>query len=225
MEFKKSELIEMYRRMYLIRHFEIKTKELFAASSIPGFVHLYAGEEVTLKDLFYLSLVGSANTATRALVNSTSMDEVEFIKKMNTKVMDMGLEDTHFVDSIGLSDNNVSTAVEVAKLANKALKNKYIQEAVLTRQYKFTTLAGRERQVDNTNILLDMYSEDKIKIMGGKTGYKASAGYCFVGKFIDAEGNVIVSAVLGGPSKNSRFHETRNLTNWAYDSYEWKNFN
>ncbi|HEB31857.1 MAG TPA: thiamine pyrophosphate-dependent dehydrogenase E1 component subunit alpha [Spirochaetes bacterium] len=45
MDFKKSDLIEMYRSMYLIRHFEIKTKELFAAAKIPGFVHLYAGEE------------------------------------------------------------------------------------------------------------------------------------------------------------------------------------
>ncbi len=31
--------------MYLIRHFEIKTKELFATAKVPGFVHLYAGEE------------------------------------------------------------------------------------------------------------------------------------------------------------------------------------
>ena len=45
MEFEKSDLIGMYRRMYLIRYFEIKTKELFAAAKIPGFVHLYAGEE------------------------------------------------------------------------------------------------------------------------------------------------------------------------------------
>ncbi len=45
MDFKKSDLVGMYRRMSLIRHFEIKTKELFAAAKIPGFVHLYAGEE------------------------------------------------------------------------------------------------------------------------------------------------------------------------------------
>lgn len=45
MELDKNTLIEMYRKMLLIRRFETKTKELFAAAKIPGFVHLYSGEE------------------------------------------------------------------------------------------------------------------------------------------------------------------------------------
>jgi pyruvate dehydrogenase E1 component alpha subunit len=45
MDINKNKLLEMYRRMYLIRHFETKTKELFAGGKIPGFVHLYSGEE------------------------------------------------------------------------------------------------------------------------------------------------------------------------------------
>jgi len=41
----KEKLVDMYEKMVLIRHFENKAHELFAAGKIPGFIHLYAGEE------------------------------------------------------------------------------------------------------------------------------------------------------------------------------------
>jgi pyruvate dehydrogenase E1 component alpha subunit len=40
-----EQLIDMYQKMMLIRSFEYKTKELFGAGALPGFVHLYIGEE------------------------------------------------------------------------------------------------------------------------------------------------------------------------------------
>lgn len=45
MEVKKEMMLEMYRKMVSIRKFEKKTSELYAAGNIPGFVHLYVGEE------------------------------------------------------------------------------------------------------------------------------------------------------------------------------------
>lgn len=45
MELTKEKLLEMYRTMVKIRFFELKAAELFAAGKIPGFVHLYVGEE------------------------------------------------------------------------------------------------------------------------------------------------------------------------------------
>ncbi len=41
----RDKLIEMYSIMVLIRAFEDRAHELFAAGKLPGFVHLYAGEE------------------------------------------------------------------------------------------------------------------------------------------------------------------------------------
>ena len=41
----KEKMIQMYTTMYRIRQFETKLQEFFAASKIPGFVHLYLGEE------------------------------------------------------------------------------------------------------------------------------------------------------------------------------------
>ncbi len=44
-EITQDRLLWIYERMRLIREFENKAAELFAAGKIPGFVHLYAGEE------------------------------------------------------------------------------------------------------------------------------------------------------------------------------------
>ena len=44
-EYSKDELLWMYERMRTIRDFEDRVSELFAEGKLPGFVHLYAGEE------------------------------------------------------------------------------------------------------------------------------------------------------------------------------------
>jgi pyruvate dehydrogenase E1 component alpha subunit len=45
MELTKGKLLGLYETMSTIRAFENKAVELFAANKIPGFVHLYIGEE------------------------------------------------------------------------------------------------------------------------------------------------------------------------------------
>jgi pyruvate dehydrogenase E1 component alpha subunit len=41
----QSQLLDLYRRMVLIRRFEEKTAEMYSRGKITGFCHLYAGEE------------------------------------------------------------------------------------------------------------------------------------------------------------------------------------
>lgn len=186
-----------------------------------GRIYLYTGEKVRVRDLFYLSLVGSANTATIALVRSTGMSEDEFTRKMNDKARDMGLANTVFEDPTGLSDNNVSTPEEIAKFAAVALTNGDISEATLSKEYTLTTLGGRKKTVYSTDRLLGAFPQNGIRITGGKTGYLELAGYSFVGKFVDRDGREMISVVLGGESKDSRFSETRELIEWAYENYVW----
>ncbi|HRV99964.1 MAG TPA: thiamine pyrophosphate-dependent enzyme, partial [Aminobacteriaceae bacterium] len=45
MEISKETLLGMYRKMLTIRRFEERAAELYAAGRMPGFVHLYVGEE------------------------------------------------------------------------------------------------------------------------------------------------------------------------------------
>jgi len=188
-----------------------------------GKIYLVRGDIVKVKDLFYLSLIGSANTATRALARSIGVTGEEFVIRMNNKMAELGLNKTNFVDTIGFSYRNVSSAKEIAFLASVALAKEEISEATKFKTYSFSTKQGRQVTVKTTNWLLENYpNEEGVEIIGGKTGYTALAGYCFVGKFIDTFGNELISVVLGTPDKNSRFKETKNLVTWAYNNYIWQ---
>lgn len=186
-----------------------------------GKVYLYRGDEVRLKDLFYLSLVGSANTATKALVYSTGLSEKEFVHKMNLKMKEIGLVNTSFEDVVGLSKNNVSTAFEVAELARKVFERDEVREVTLTSVYEFETKQGKKKIVYSTDALLDELSSNDFSINGGKTGFTDLAGYCFVGKFVNQDGQEVTSVVLGSDNINSRFSDTKKLVKGIYENYSW----
>ncbi|MFA4833876.1 MAG: serine hydrolase [Patescibacteria group bacterium] len=186
-----------------------------------GKIFLFLGEKVTVKDLFYLSLVASDNTATISLVRSAGLSEEEFVKKMNEKALSFGLTKTKFSDPIGLNNNNVSTAKEVAKLAKAAFSSEDIRQASLTKGYEFKTLDGKRKKISTTDYLLDNFPANGLKIIGGKTGYTELAGYCFAGEFAHEDSKEIVTVILGGPTSSGRFKETKDLAEWIYKNYEW----
>jgi D-alanyl-D-alanine carboxypeptidase len=183
-----------------------------------GRIYVYRGDKISVKDLFYLSLVGSANTATVALVHSTGMTEEEFVSKMNEKAKDLGLAHTNFKDAVGLSANNYSTANDIALLTREALSFSEIREATLRSSYSFKTLQGRTQVVYTTDQLLNNIPKNGVELFGGKTGYTDAAGYCFVGGFVDETGQELISVVLGTESDKARFSETKNLINWVFEN-------
>jgi len=186
-----------------------------------GRIYLYDGDEVLIKDLFYAALVGSDNTATIALIHSAGMSEEEFVGKMNEKAIVLGMMSTHFEDATGLNFNNKSTAKNIALLAKEALEREEIKTASMTDFYEFKTAGGRAVKITNTNALLFNNSDSNIKVDGGKTGHTDAAGYCYVGRFADENGNEVVSVVLGEADQKSRFTKTKELVAWVFDKYKW----
>ncbi len=186
-----------------------------------GILNLYPGDEIKIKDIFKTSLIASDNGATLALVHASNLSEAEFIKKMNEKAKELGLVNTKFVDAVGLSEKNVSTAREVALMAKEALAKSEIRETTETKDYRFSTIGGREKKVESTDYLLFDSGNNNFQVLGGKTGYTDQAGYCFVGLFRDSRGREIISVVLNSKGKNDRFKESKNLVNWVFSNYSW----
>lgn len=181
-----------------------------------GKIYLFTGDKVTVKDLFYFSLVGSDNTATAALVRSTGLSEAEFVEKMNTKIKELGFKNTRLVDPVGLRDGNISTAREVALFAKLALAKEEISRASLTKTYEFNTEQGRKKTITSTNELLSSFPNGGISILGGKTGHVDASGYCLVSQFKNYDGQAIITVVLGADSDSSRFSLTRKLVDLYY---------
>jgi D-alanyl-D-alanine carboxypeptidase len=185
-----------------------------------GKIFLYLGDKVKIRDLFRTSLIASANTATMAMVHSLGLTEEEFVLKMNKKCREMGLEDTFFSDVTGLSNENISTAHEVAEIVRAAMAKEEIRRTTLKKSYSFITGNGTKKDIDSTDKLLTDFPYNGIDILGGKTGYTNSADYCFAGYFGRGDDKVI-SVVLGADARSDRFEYTKDIINWSYDNYFW----
>jgi len=182
-----------------------------------GNVNIFRGETVKVKNLFYTSLIASDNNATNALVRSTGLEKNQFISLMNKKAKELGLENTSFVGVTGLNDNNISTALDVLKLARKAFSNEDIKEVTSHRVYSFYTSQGKFKKVYSTNKLLDSY----LNIQAGKTGYITASGYCLVGEVLGNTNEDIITVVLGSDTHDGRFYDLKVLSAWVLDNFSW----
>lgn len=199
-------------------YYRIKADDMCAG----GKDYIAVGDELKIKDLFYLALMASENNATMALVGAAGMDENGFADLMNNKAKDLGLAKTIFVDPVGINDGNVSTAKEISTLVKEALKNPFIREATLTKELSVTDKQGKNKQVSNTDKLLSIFPTNGIEILGGKTGYTNQAGYCFAAKFTNDEGREIISVIMGDKGPDSRFNSTKKMVNWVYKYFTWE---
>jgi D-alanyl-D-alanine carboxypeptidase len=188
---------------------------------IGGKNNLFTGDTVKVQDLWNTSLIASDNGATMALAHSTGLSDKEFAAAMNEKALRLGLFNTSFVEPTGLSDKDVSTARDIARLAKEALSHDELKKTTTQKDYNFVTKEGREKKISSTDNLLYTGSDPKISLLGGKTGYTEGAGYCFVGKFIDGRQDEIISVVLNSNGKNDRFAETQNLVDWVFTNFNW----
>ncbi|MBU2229072.1 hypothetical protein KJ810_01540, partial [Patescibacteria group bacterium] len=164
-------------------------------------VQVKSDDLMTIEDLFYASLVGSANNATQALVHSTGLTGEEFILEMNKKAKSLGMENTFYVEPTGLNSGNVSTANDLAKLGKVAFEKKEIRDATTRKEHTFITLGNNEfHKQTSTNDLLDSY----LNITGGKTGFTYDAGYCLIVQAENEQKNEVIAVVLDSESSNTR---------------------
>lgn len=135
-------------------------------------IYLAAGEQLTLETLLYGMLLESGNDAAQAVAGCCAGDVETFVEWMNLRAKDLGMEDSHFTNPSGLSDEeHYSTAYDMAQCARACMGNETVAKIVGARSI---TLEGRT--FVNHNKLLDMYDG----CVGMKTGYTRKAGRTLV---------------------------------------------
>ncbi|MFH0780221.1 MAG: serine hydrolase [Parcubacteria group bacterium] len=161
-----------------------------------GGASLYAkvGDKVKVKDLFNAALVGSQNNSMMALARSTGLGKDQFVSLMNMKAKDFDLEKTFFVEPTGLDEKNVSTAKELAVIAQNAFSKPEILKATTTQSYK-VPLVNRKVlfTVQNTN--KKILTRD-LCVTGSKTGWTDEAGYNLVTQAKN-DSHELIALVLG----------------------------
>ena len=168
------------------------------------------GDIQSVNNLLHIMLIASSNKAAFAL--SQKVGEKEFVWLMNEKAKYLGLENTYFIDSTGLSDN-YSTAEDLSKLAIYILKN--YPKIVQISEVKEIGLPGIGK-IENTNKLLGTIPG----IIIGKTGFTLDAKQCLLlATYNPKAKNYLVNIILGS---DDRFMDMQNLINWINYAYTWR---
>lgn len=179
-----------------------------------------AGESktYTMQSLLYATLLPSANDAATALARCTGVSRAEFLARMQEKARSQGALNTTFVDFSGISDANVTTATDIARIANAAFSTEKIRTVTRTQSYRLCAGGnGGCQTVRSTNALL---KDKELITVAGKTGTLDGA-INFAGSFKDAQGHYFIVVVLGGSTKESRFQEAKQLVQYASTRASW----
>jgi len=139
----------------------------------------------------------------------------EFANLMNKKAEELGLKDTHFVTPHGLDeDEHYTTAYELAKISDYALKLEKIENIVKTKSYT-VNINGNPKNINNTNELLG-YLEG---VYGVKTGFTNGANRCLVTSVKRGDMNIIC-VVLGADTKKDRTKDSIKLIEYTFSNFQ-----
>jgi serine-type D-Ala-D-Ala endopeptidase (penicillin-binding protein 7) len=185
----------------------IARSDVYRAST----TYLRANDKLSLGDLLHLLLIPSDNAAARALARVSPHGSEGFVRRMNEKAAELGLQSTHYADPSGLLSDNVSSAYDMARLITLASGDERISNTMRMSEYTVHA-ARRDITIRNTNHLL---GRDDIDVMGAKTGFITKSGYCLATLLrLPDGGQQVAFVILGARSNAGRFMETQNLITW-----------
>ncbi|MBI3711719.1 MAG: D-alanyl-D-alanine endopeptidase [Burkholderiales bacterium] len=170
---------------------------------------LRVGAKLTRADLLHIALMSSENRAASALGRNYPGGLPAFVAAMNAKAKQLGMNDTYYVDSSGLSSKNVASARDLVKVINAAYEYPLIREYSTDSHYVVTP--GKQSLEYGTTNKLVVNSEWNIGLQ--KTGYIAEAGRCLVMRAM-IEGRAIVMVFLDSKGKYSRLADASRIKKW-----------
>ncbi|AJW97795.1 D-alanyl-D-alanine endopeptidase [Burkholderia gladioli] len=170
---------------------------------------LSVGSVLSREDMLHIALMASENRAAAALSRYYPGGRPAFIAAMNAKAKSLGMTDTHFENSTGLTSLNVSSARDLVKMIDAAYQYPLIRRFSTDRTY--TVFTGKRSLVYNsTNALVRNPSWD---IGLQKTGFINEAGECLVMQ-TTIHGRPIVMVLLDSFGKYSRVADASRVRNW-----------
>ncbi len=193
---------------------------------------LKQGEVLTVEELLYCALLPSYADACNVLAVAVDGSIEDFVDHMNRKAAELGCQNTHFTNTIGLqNENHYSTAYDLALILKAALEYDTFRTMIKTAQHTVpATNMSKERFFYNTNALIsNMYYSGYVydKCIGGKTGTTDEAGRCLAAAAEDGD-ELLISVVLGsGPMevpgdtelRQGQFRESKRLLEYGFSNF------
>lgn len=182
---------------------------------------------MTVQDLFFSSITASANNTAMALGRLSGLTKTAFLQKMNQEAKLAGATHSTFFDFAGMDPRNLTTAHDMALIADRAFANPTLRRAATTSRYSFTVYEGTKKipkTIKNTNELL--VNDPEMWVLGGKTGYLEESKNNLAVRLrrLDEHGTPmpgtdVIVVVFGSETKQDMFASAKRLGNWAWNNH------
>ncbi len=171
------------------------------------------GGVFTRYDLLRAALGASDNRAAAALGRTYPGGLETMVQAMNAKARELGMTQTHYADSSGLDNHNISTARDLARLVAEVEKHPLFHVLTTTPSFRIVNRkTGRAIAFHNTNRLV---RRDAWHIALSKTGYTAKAGNCLIMRATVAKRPLTI-VLLNSWGKYSRYGDAQRINQWLH---------
>lgn len=176
-------------------------------------IWLREGEQMTVDEMIKCIAVSSANDCAVAMAEHICGSEAAFTKRMNERAQALGMENTHFLNSTGLTDDpaHYTTARDIAVMSRALLAYPRIRDYTTI---WMDTVRGGKFGLSNTNKLVRFYQGTT----GLKTGYTSAAGHCLAAS-AKRDGIELIAVVLHCASSADRFSSAKALLDYGFANY------
>lgn len=198
--------------------------------------NLKVGEILTLEDLLYCMMVGSANDAAAVIAEYISGSQSRFVLEMNKRAAGIGCKNTNFLNPTGLyQDGQYTTARDLAKITEEAMKSETFRKIFAAVEHTVAaTEKSSERKLVTTNYMMNDAAVPgylDTRITGGKTGALSTADRSLIA-VAEHDGIAYLTVVMSAQSKvtangqsvakYANFSETSDLLDFGTANFEMR---
>ena len=180
------------------------------------------GEVFTVEQLLNLILISSYNDVANALAEHVAGSKEQFVEMMNQKAMEIGCENSNFVNNTGEHDSeHYSTAYDMALIGKYAMQYDEIKNII--KKTKYTLPANEafnksERIYYTTNEMLLTGSSNYYKYgQGIKTAFTTPAGFCLMA-YTEKKDIPLVAVTMKSTTSDSRYEDAKKVLEYAYEN-------
>ena len=183
---------------------QVVTVSAEAADQDGSTMDLQPGEEVTVEQLLYGTMILSGNDAAYSLAEAVSGDVDSFVELMNETVRNLGCKNTHFINPNGLTDDvseQYTSANDFLEICKLAFANDTLREIAGANEYNMpeTNLSDAYKMEGHNELLLD----GKPGYIAGKTGYWEDDKATIAMDYVEGSLELIVVALGGDIDKRA----------------------
>ena len=162
------------------------------------------GEQVTIRDMFYGTILPSGCDAAVGLATYVAGSHEAFVEMMNAKLEELGIAGTsHMTNCVGLYDKeHYSTVYDMAVIMKAAVQSEFCKDVLSKHRHVTGATTEHPEGIDISNWFLRRI-EDKDtggEVLCAKTGYVMQSKNCAVSYGVFADGKPYICVTAGSSS-------------------------